>query len=111
MTRSAPPRSALAIFAAAASLAIVSHARADDPTCDYDVTVLDSHAAKLDISVACDPALEITRFTALGNRDHWWTDPDGYKDGKGRFPGRIHTLHMRGHLLRSRNKVMLELND
>jgi len=85
MTRSAPPRSALAIFAAAASLAIVSHARADDPTCDYDVTVLDSHAAKLDISVACDPALEITRFTALGNRDHWWTDPDGYKDGKGRF--------------------------
>ena len=61
------------------------HARADDPTCDYDVTVLDPHAAKLDISVACDPALEVTQFTALGNRDHWWTDPDGYKDGKGRF--------------------------
>jgi len=36
------------------------HARADDPTCDYDVTVLDSHGAKLDISVACDPALNIT---------------------------------------------------
>ncbi|HJT14095.1 MAG TPA: hypothetical protein VJ790_15860, partial [Dongiaceae bacterium] len=66
-------------------LAIASHARADDPTCDYDVIVLDSRAAKLDIAVACDPALEVTRFTALGNRDHWWTDPDGYQDGKGRF--------------------------
>jgi hypothetical protein len=60
-------------------------ARADDPTCDYDVTVLDSHAAKLDISVTCDPALEVTKFTALGNRDHWWIDPDGYQDGRGRF--------------------------
>jgi hypothetical protein len=85
MTRSAPPRSALAIAGAAVLLAIASHARADDPTCDYDVTVLDSRAAKLDIAVACDPAVEVTRFTALGNRDHWWTDPDGYQDGKGRF--------------------------
>jgi hypothetical protein len=61
------------------------HARADDPTCDYDVTLLDSHGAKLEIAVACDPALEVKNFTALGNRDHWWTDPDGYQDGKGRF--------------------------
>jgi hypothetical protein len=85
MTRLAPPRSAPAIAAATALLALASHAHADDPTCDYDVTVLDSHAAKLDISVACDPALGVSKFTALGNRDHWWTDPDGYKDGKGRF--------------------------
>jgi hypothetical protein len=61
------------------------HARADDPACDYDITVLDSHAAKLDISVACDPALQVAKFTALGNRDQWWTDPNGYQDGKGRF--------------------------
>jgi hypothetical protein len=60
-------------------------ARADDPTCDYDVTVLDRAAARLDISVACDPALEVGKFTALGNRDHWWTDPKGYSGGKGRF--------------------------
>ena len=85
MTRLARPRSAPAIAAATALLALASHAHADDPTCDYDVTVLDSHAAKLDISVACDPALGVSKFTALGNRDHWWTDPDGYKDGKGRF--------------------------
>jgi hypothetical protein len=60
-------------------------ALADDPTCDYDVTVLDPGAAKLDISVACDPALGVSKFTALGNRDLWWTDPDDYKDGRGRF--------------------------
>ena len=77
------PLSALAI--AAALLAMAAHARADDPTCDYDVTVLDAHAAKLDISVACDPALQVSKFTALGNRDHWWTDPQGYGNGKARF--------------------------
>ncbi|HEY1382795.1 MAG TPA: hypothetical protein VGF43_04225 [Dongiaceae bacterium] len=79
---------ASALFCLAVALALAaqpSHARADDPTCDYDITVLDSHASKLDISVACDPALGVSKFTALGNRDHWWTDPDGYKDGKGRF--------------------------
>jgi hypothetical protein len=84
MTRLAPQLSVLAI-AAAALLAAASHGYADDPTCDYDVMVLDASAAKLDISVACDPALEVSRFTALGNRDHWWTDPNGYQDGKGRF--------------------------
>ncbi len=62
-----------------------SPARADDPACDYDVTVLDPRAAKLEISVACDPALAVTKFTALGNRDHWWTDPKSYSGGKGRF--------------------------
>ena len=60
-------------------------ARADDPTCDYDVTVLDPHAAKLEIVAACDPTLGVTKFTALGNRDHWSTDPQGYGGGKGRF--------------------------
>lgn len=85
MTRLAPPRSALAIAAAAILLAMSPHAQADDPTCDYDVTALDARADKLDISVVCDPALEVTQFTALGNRDHWWTDPGDYKDGKGRF--------------------------
>lgn len=84
MTRSAPPLSAVAI-AAAALLAVASRASADEPTCDYDITVLDARATKLDIAVACDPALEVTNFTALGNRDHWWTDPDGYEEGKGRF--------------------------
>jgi hypothetical protein len=83
MTPWAQPLSALVI--AAAAIAVTSHARADDPTCDYDVTVLDSRAATLDISVACDPALAVSRFTALGNRDHWWTDPEGYNHGKGRF--------------------------
>jgi hypothetical protein len=81
MTRLAP----LSVLFAAALLAVSPHARADDPTCDYDVTLLDSRAAKLDISVACDPALEVSKFIALGNRDHWWTDPKGYEGGRGRF--------------------------
>jgi hypothetical protein len=85
MMRWVPRHSILGVVIAAALAAPMTHARADDPTCDYDVTVLDSHAAKLDISVACDPALKVTKFTALGNRDHWWTDPKGYSDGKGRF--------------------------
>jgi hypothetical protein len=79
------PHAIAVLCVALAGALVISDARADDPTCDYDITVLDPHAAKLDISVACDPALEVTQFTALGNRDHWWTDPDGYKDGKGRF--------------------------
>jgi hypothetical protein len=70
---------------AASLAALSSHARADDPSCDYDVTVLDPHGARLDIAVACDPALKVAKFTALGNRDHWWTDPKSYADGKGRF--------------------------
>jgi hypothetical protein len=85
MTRSAPPRSALAIVAVAAVTVLSSPARADDPACAYDVTVLDARAARLDIVAACDPVLGVARFTALGNRDHWWTDPDGYQDGKRRF--------------------------
>ncbi|HET6619491.1 MAG TPA: hypothetical protein VFG64_06090 [Dongiaceae bacterium] len=78
-------------FAVAALFAALP-AYADDPTCDYDVTVLDFHAAKLEISAACDPALKVAKFTALGNRDHWWTDPNGYKDGKGRFTYELGTL-------------------
>lgn len=79
------PRSILAMTFAAALAAVPTHARADDPSCDYDVTLLDPHGAKLDISVICDPALKVSKFTALSNRDHWWTDPNGYGDGKGRF--------------------------
>ncbi|MGH6892476.1 MAG: hypothetical protein ACREEP_09485 [Dongiaceae bacterium] len=81
----APLRSILPMAFVAALATIPARAEADDPACDYDVTVLDSHAAKLEISVACDPALEVTNFTALSDRDHWWTDPKGYSGGKGRF--------------------------
>ena len=79
------PRSAATLVAAALLAVLPWRAQADAPTCDYDVTLLDPGAAKLDISVACDPALKVGKFTALGNRDHWWTDPQGYSGGKGRF--------------------------
>lgn len=75
----------LSILPIAIAAALASPARADDPTCDYDVTVLDPHAAKLEITAACDPALQVAKFTALGNRDHWSTDPKGYGGGKGHF--------------------------
>jgi hypothetical protein len=73
------------IWLAALVVLATSQASADDLACDYDVTALDRRAAKLKISVACDPALDVTNFTALGNRDHWWTDPKDYSGGKGRF--------------------------
>jgi hypothetical protein len=73
-------------MAGAALLALApALAHADDPTCDYEATLVDPGTAKLDISVACDPALKVSNFTALGNRDHWWTDPKGYGAGKGHF--------------------------
>lgn len=71
----------LLAFAALAA----SQASADDPACDYDVTVLDQRAAKLEIAVVCDPALAVETFNALSNRDHWWTDPEDYSGGRGRF--------------------------
>ena len=74
-----------AVVLTAVAVAWPNRAHADDPTCDYDVTVLDARADRLDIAVSCDPALGVSKFTALGNRDHWWTDPDGYANGKGRF--------------------------
>jgi hypothetical protein len=80
----APPHSIVAL-AYAGILAAAPLAHADDPTCDYDLTLVDPSAVKLDISVACDPALKVSRFTALGNRDHWWTDPKRHGDGKGHF--------------------------
>lgn len=49
------------------------------------MTLVDPGAAKLDISVACDPTLKVAKFIALGNRDHWWTDPGSHRPGKGRF--------------------------
>jgi hypothetical protein len=79
----APLHSAAALLAAALLAALP--ARADDPSCDYEVTVVDPAAVKLDIAVACDPALDVSGFTALGDRDHWWTDPKGHGGGKGRF--------------------------
>ncbi|MEZ5832847.1 MAG: hypothetical protein R3D05_16865 [Dongiaceae bacterium] len=85
MMGSAPRRSITTVAMAAALCAIAWRAQAEDGTCDYDVTVTDPGASKLDISVACDPALHITKFNALGNRDHWWTDPKGYAGGKGHF--------------------------
>ncbi|HEV8392263.1 MAG TPA: hypothetical protein VGQ35_20580 [Dongiaceae bacterium] len=81
----APPRSFPAIALAALLAALSPRAWADDATCDYDVTVLDAHGGKLDIDAACDPALGITKFTALSNRDHWSTDSKGYSNGKGHF--------------------------
>jgi hypothetical protein len=78
-------RHSLLLAACAAALWAPSPAHADDPTCDYDVAVLDRSAAKLEITAACNPALRVTRFKALGNRDHWWTDPKDYGEGKGHF--------------------------
>ena len=79
------PRSAAALACAAIVAAAQPAAGADDPACHYDVTLDDPRAARLDIAAACDPALSISGFTALGNRDHWRTDPETYGDGKGRF--------------------------
>lgn len=60
-------------------------AKADDPICDYVVSVLDPAAKKLDISVACDPALKIEKFTALSDRRHWTIDAAQHGNGKGHF--------------------------
>ena len=74
----------LCLVAAAASL-WASAAFADDPVCDYDVTVLDRAAAKVEIKVACDPALKVQKFTALSDRRHWSTEAATYRDGQGDF--------------------------
>lgn len=79
------PRPSLAGLALAVVLAATAAARADDPTCDYDVTLLDPAAAKLEISAACDPSLAVATFMALGDRDRWWTDPRAHGGGTGRF--------------------------
>lgn len=94
MRRSPPPdvRTAFRALAAIAALSLCAlglcalrPAAADDPVCDYDISVLDRAAAKLDISVACDAALKVEKFTALSDRKHWSTDAAQYHGGKGRF--------------------------
>src|SRR5689334_1147410 len=78
-------RHKLLLAACTAALWAPPLAHADDPSCDYEVSVLDRTAAQLEITAACAPVLQVTRFKALGNRDHWWTDPKNYGEGKGRF--------------------------
>ncbi len=90
MTRPAPRLSAAAaaravLFGAAAAILLAGTASADDPICDYDVTVLDRAAAKVAIKAACDPALKLQKFTALGDRRHWSMDAATYRDGRGDF--------------------------
>lgn len=75
-----------AIAAAGLSAALGAWpAFAADPVCDYRIRVLDAAAAKLDISVACDPALKVERFTALSDRRHWTTDAARHGTGDGHF--------------------------
>ena len=78
-TRAAP------LGAVAAASLWASAAFADDPICDYDVTVLDRAAAKVEIKAACDPALKVQKFTALSDRRHWSTEAATYGDGQGNF--------------------------
>ena len=85
MTRRAPRRELSLLAVAAAAGLSASAAVADDRVCDYDITVLDRAAAKVEIKVACDPVLKVQKFTALGDRRHWSTDAATYRDGQGDF--------------------------
>ncbi len=85
MMRRAPRRELTLLAVAAAAGLWAPAAFADDPVCDYDVTVLDRAAAKVAIKVACDPALQVQKFTALGDRKHWSTEAATYRDGRGDF--------------------------
>jgi len=86
MTRPAPrPDRTILVLAAAVAALCAQAARADDPVCDYDVTVLDRAAAKVAIKATCDPALQVQKFTALGDRAHWSTEAATYRDGRGDF--------------------------
>src|SRR5688572_19273578 len=85
MMRRAPPRE-LSLLGIAIVASLWANATfADDPVCDYDVTVLDRAAARIEIKVACDPALKVQKFTALGDRRHWSTEAATYRDGQGDF--------------------------
>lgn len=85
MMRRAPLRELSLLAVAAAAGLWTSMAVAEDRVCDYDVTVLDRAAAKVEIKVACDPVLKVQKFTALSDRRHWSTDAATYRDGKGDF--------------------------
>ena len=85
MMRRAPLRK-LSLLAVAATASVWANvAVADDRACDYDILVLDRGAARVEIKVACDPALKVQKFTALSDRRHWSTDAVTYRDGKGDF--------------------------
>ena len=84
MRRALRPEPSLVGVAVAASL-WANAALADDPVCDYDITVLDRAAAQIEIKVACDPALKVQKFTALSDRRHWSTEAATYRDGQGDF--------------------------
>jgi len=77
--------SAIALGALAAASLGGSPAVADDPVCDYDVTILDRFAGKVAVKVACDPVLKVEKFAALSDRRHWSMDAATYRDGKGDF--------------------------
>jgi predicted metalloprotease with PDZ domain len=80
------PRRELSLLGGALAASLwASPAFADDPVCDYDLTVLDRAASKVEITVACDPALKVQKFTALGDRKHWSTEAATYRDGRGDF--------------------------
>ena len=80
----ARPRS-LALAIVGAALATIGSAKADDPVCDYDVTILDATARKVEIAATCDPALGVEKFSSLSDRALWSIAPDSYGGGKGRF--------------------------
>ncbi|HWA47091.1 MAG TPA: hypothetical protein VG742_02400 [Dongiaceae bacterium] len=85
MIHRAPRRELSLLGVALAASLWAGAARADDPVCDYDVTVLDRAASKVTIKAACDPALKVQKFTAMGDRQHWSTEADTYRDGRGDF--------------------------
>lgn len=85
MMRRAPLRKLGLLAVAVAAGLWAKTAAADDRVCDYDITVLDRAAAKVEIKVACDSALKVQKFTALGDRDHWSAEAATYRDGKGAF--------------------------
>lgn len=78
-------RLSLALAILGTALAIAGGAKADDPVCDYDVTVLDPAARTVEIAAACDPALGVQKFSSLSDRSLWSTDAQSYGNGKGRF--------------------------
>src|SRR5690349_15142732 len=84
MTRPALRRE-LALIAALGAIFWAGTAHADDPVCDYDVTLPDRAASKVTIKAVCDSALGVQKFTALGDRKHWSTEAATYRDGRGDF--------------------------
>ena len=80
----ARPRS-LALAIVGAALATIGSAKADDPVCDYDVTILDATARKVEIAATCDPRSASRNSPPCSDRALWWMRADSYGGGKGRF--------------------------